>query len=106
MTPSSGGGFAEALSAAGARSAHSHLPDASTGRAGAPPHAIVQVEPPPQLTEQEPVHLTSQVEPFPQDTLPLLPTVMTHFERSQLTLPLSAVVRLHVLSLQFALHEA
>ncbi len=70
-----------------------------------PGHLRSQVEPE-QLTEQLPVQVTWQVELEPQETLPLLPTVTVHSDDSQLTLPLSPVVRLQLLfALQSALHE-
>ena len=50
-----------------------------------------------QLKEHEPVHVTWQVDPFVHETLPLLPTVTVQLEPSQLALPLSPAVRLHVL---------
>ena len=45
-----------------------------------PGHASVQVEPPPQFTEQLPVHVMWQVAPPEQSTLALLPTVIVHIE--------------------------
>jgi len=40
----------------------------------------VQVEPPPQLTEHEPVHVMWQVAPPEQSTLALVPTVIVHID--------------------------
>ncbi len=45
-----------------------------------PGHASSHVEPPPQLTEQLPVHVMWQVAPPEQSTLALGPTVIVHEE--------------------------
>lgn len=59
---------------------------------GAPPaHVRSQVEPE-QLTEQEPVQVTWQVELLPHETLPEEPTVTVHSASSHEMLPLSPVV--------------
>ncbi len=68
-------------------------------------HLRSQVEPE-QLTEQLPVQVTWQVDDEPQETLPLLPTVMLQTLLSQLTEPDSPVERVQLLfALQSALQE-
>lgn len=55
-------------------------------------HFKSQFEPPLQLTEHDPSHVTWQVDPLSQETLPLTPTVTEHVDWVQLTLPECPVV--------------
>jgi hypothetical protein len=59
---------------------YGQAPLAPMAAAEPPGHASVHVEPPPQLTEQLPVHVMWQVAPPEQSTLALLPTVIVHID--------------------------
>ena len=88
-------------------SGHQHSPPPDTDLISAPtPQANLQVDPSSQLREQEPVHVTSHSAPAPQETLPLLPTLIMQLDASQLMLPLAPVVSSQVAPLlQTALQE-